>query len=404
MKGKTVALIPLRKGSKRILDKNFKPLLNKPLFCWVLDEALKSKLEEIYIFTNSQKIKKYIDDNYKTEMVKVLVRSEENASDTASTESAMMEFSDLIKHDYDNLMLIQATNPFLKANTINNLIAMLSFYDSALTVAEQKKFIWHKDGYTVNYNMLNRPLSQKYEGYLVENGACYITKRSNFLNSKNRISGNIGLYKMPEYTAVEIDTLEEFAMVESVLKMQNKENKIKIDCDAFEDLFILFVDCDGVLTDGKIHYTGSINGGRTFNVLDGVGVTALKNMDIKVIILTGELKEVESIKARAKKLGIDCFFTNNKLATAKNIIEEFATNEGMDVETFGLKNVGFIGNDFNDLELLKEVGFSFCPSDAISEIKLICDYITSAKGGDGVLREVADIIFQAEEGEGNEEV
>ena len=109
---KKIAIIPLRKGSKSIKNKNKKRMLGRPLFSWVLGEAIFSNLDEIYIFTDDEEIIEYVSSEYSwAKKVNVLKRSPESATDTASTEYALIEFTKKINHNYDLLMLLQATSP-----------------------------------------------------------------------------------------------------------------------------------------------------------------------------------------------------------------------------------------------------------------------------------------------------
>ena len=94
---KKVAIIPLRKGSKGIPGKNKKKMLGRPLFSWVLGAAIFSDLDEVYVFTDDEEILRYIQKEYHwTTKVKGLLRDDANANDTASTESAMLEFAEKI--------------------------------------------------------------------------------------------------------------------------------------------------------------------------------------------------------------------------------------------------------------------------------------------------------------------
>ena len=90
---KSIGFIPLRKNSKGIPNKNKKKLLGRPLFSWVLSEALFSRLDHIFVFTDDEEIIDYITRNYRwSDKLSCLRRSDENAADTSSTESAIMEF------------------------------------------------------------------------------------------------------------------------------------------------------------------------------------------------------------------------------------------------------------------------------------------------------------------------
>ena len=120
---KKVAIIPLRKGSKGIPGKNKKKLLGRPLFSWVLGAAIFSDLDEVYVFTDDEEILNYVEKEYHwTTKVKGLLRDDVNANDTASTESAMLEFAEKINYNFDMLCLLQATSPLTTAENINEAI------------------------------------------------------------------------------------------------------------------------------------------------------------------------------------------------------------------------------------------------------------------------------------------
>ena len=120
---KKTAIIPLRKESKGIPGKNKKKMLGRPLFSWVLTEAVFSNLDEVYVFTDDQEIIDYIQKEYHwTPKVKTLLRSAENATDTASTESAMLEFTAQLQNSFEILCLLQATSPMTMAADINAVL------------------------------------------------------------------------------------------------------------------------------------------------------------------------------------------------------------------------------------------------------------------------------------------
>ena len=98
----------------------------------------------------------------------------------------------------------------------NKMIAEKS--DSALTCVLNKRFYWTKDGKPINYNYMKRPRRQDFEGYMLENGACYINSVKNIKKSKNRLYGKICIYEMPEYTSVELDEELDFYIVEKLME------------------------------------------------------------------------------------------------------------------------------------------------------------------------------------------
>ena len=167
-----IAVIPLRKGSKSIIGKNKRKMVGRPLFTWVLKEAIFSNLDEVYVFTDDIEIKSFVEKQYKwTKKVKAMLRSEDNANDTASTENALIEFNEKINYDFDILCLLQATSPLTTYQDINKSLYAIQNdnYDSSITVVNTHRFTWNNDGKPLNYNLFKRPRRQDFEGLLIEN-------------------------------------------------------------------------------------------------------------------------------------------------------------------------------------------------------------------------------------------
>ena len=223
-----VAFIPVRGNSKSIPLKNIREFNGKPLVYWTIKAACESQnIDIVYVATENNRIKEVVASFLKTitngdKKVVIIGRSEESATDNASTEFAMLEFAD--KYEFDNIVLIQATSPLLKSEDIDGGFKLFNLEetDSVLSVVRQKRFVWEKtDNGNVqasNYDIYNRPRRQDFEGFLMENGAFYITSKSNLIKSKNRLSGNIKAYVMSEETAYEIDEERDWIILEQLAK------------------------------------------------------------------------------------------------------------------------------------------------------------------------------------------
>ena len=220
-----IAFIPVRGGSKSIPLKNIKLLLGKPLVYWTAKAANDAKcIDKVIIATDSDEIKNVVKD-FEFDKVEIYNRKEENAQDTSSTESVMLEYLEFVKlNNSDNFFLIQATSPLLKSIHIEQMYEKMKKdgANSALSCVNTKRFFWTKDGKSLNYDYKNRPRRQEFEGLMMENGACYINSVGNISNDKNRLSGKISVYPMPEYTAVEIDEPDDFLLVENLMKKYNE--------------------------------------------------------------------------------------------------------------------------------------------------------------------------------------
>ena len=216
-----IAFIPVRGGSKSIPLKNIKVLAGKPLVYWTAKAANDSKcIDKVIIATDSLEIEQTVK-SFNLSKLEVYRRKTENAQDTSSTESVMLEYIEASNMaDNDLFFLIQATSPMLKTEHIENLYEKFKKenVDSAMTGVLTKHFFWTKDGKPINYDYKNRPRRQDYEGIIQENGACYINYVKNIKRDKNRMSGKITVYEMPEYTAYEIDEPDDFLIIENLMK------------------------------------------------------------------------------------------------------------------------------------------------------------------------------------------
>lgn len=382
---KTIAFIPVRGGSKSIPLKNIKPFCGKPLVCWNI-EALEDcpEVDEVVVATDSNEIWNTVSaQSYmKTRLYR---RSAENACDTASTESVMLEYIQYAQLSEDDIfMLVQATSPLSQSIHFTEALQLYAIgeYDSMLTCVRNFRFFWNEDGTSKNYDYMNRPRRQNFDGMLMENGAFYINTVKNILANGNRLGGKIGIYEMPEYTATEIDEPDDWTILESlmyrhVLKKNTEVGKIKL----------FLCDVDGTLTDGGMFYGESGEELKKFNTRDGMGLAMLREKGIKTGIITSE--DTRLVERRALKLKVDFLKQGKrdggKVAAAQEICEELGI-------TFD--EVAYIGDDVNCVELLSKVGFAACPADAEAQVMSIPGiHIMSRRGGDGCVRELINKYF-----------
>lgn len=388
----TIAFIPVRGGSKSIPLKNIKPIAGKPLVYWVVRAAcLCSAIDYVYVATDNQKILETVEsfkigsDASLFEKVCVVGRSAESSSDTASTESVMLEFAET--HEFDTIVLIQATSPLLQAVDLTRGLVAYSDVgtDSVLSVVRQKRFNWEIDetgfAHPTNYDYFHRPRRQEFEGYLVENGAFYITSRGRLLSSKNRISGNIKAVEMTEDSFFEIDEPSDWAIIESLM-MKNSYTKLS---EEKSEIKLFLTDCDGCLTDGGMYYSEYGDELKKFNTKDGVGFAMLRERGILTGIITGE--QVELNRRRVEKLKLN-FFEAGCMDKA-NAIRKICAEHNI-----SLNQVAYVGDDINDLEAIKIVGLGCCPADAISVVKEHAKYVAKANGGSGAIREIVEYILK----------
>lgn len=381
---KVIAFIPVRGGSKSIPLKNIKPFCGKPLVCWNI-EALEAceKVDEIVVATDSDEIWDTVESrNYKK--TTLYRRSSENACDTASTESVMLEYIQYTKLTSNMVfMLVQATSPLTQTNHFSEALSMYSEgqYDSILTCVRNFRFFWNEDGTSMNYDYHHRPRRQEFNGMLMENGAFYINTVGNIVRDGNRLSGHIGIYEMPEYTATEIDEPDDWGILENLMYRH------VLSQSTFPKIKLFLCDVDGTFTDGGMYYSENGDELKKFNTRDGMGFQLLRESGIKTGIITSE--DTRIVERRAKKLKVDFLCQGKrdggKLAVAKSICQQMGIT---------LDEVAYIGDDINCLELLKEVGIAACPADASESVKSLPSiHVMQKKGGEGCVREFIEHII-----------
>lgn len=381
-----VAFVPVRGGSKSIPLKNIRELCGRPLVYWVLKAASDcTDIDYIYVATDNSEIKQVVES---LDLPKVIVigRSAETATDNASTESAMIEFAD--KYCFDNIILIQATSPLLRAEDLHKGINLYNQkdVDSVISAVRQKRFNWkmNKKGIATadNYDVFHRPRRQEFEGYWVENGAFYITSKERLQKYKNRISGNITICEMSEESLCEIDEPQDWFMIEQLLNQRIRREKMK----DIPPIRMFLTDCDGCLTDGGMYYSEDGNELKRFSTLDGMGFELLREHNIITGIITGENQMLN--KRRAKKLNVDILEMGieNKLQN----IRDLSIRYGID-----LANILYVGDDINDLQAVMNVGYGCSVCNGMEPVKRAAKYVSRKAGGQGAVREIIDWILEA---------
>lgn len=148
-------------------------------------------------------------------------------------------------------------------------------------------------------------------------------------------------------------------------------------------LFIM--DVDGTLTDGKIYIGNDGEIMKAFNVKDGYGIQLLKKHNIIPIIITGRKSKI--VMERCRELGITELYqgVENKVDTLKFIADK---------HKISYDKIAYIGDDINDIDVISSVGFGCSVNDGVHEVKEVAKYVTKANGGEGAVREVADMIIK----------
>jgi 3-deoxy-D-manno-octulosonate 8-phosphate phosphatase (KDO 8-P phosphatase) len=150
---------------------------------------------------------------------------------------------------------------------------------------------------------------------------------------------------------------------------------------------LIVLDVDGTLTDGKIYYSNSGDEIKAFNIKDGLMVKSWNNLGKKSAIITGRVSKI--VERRAKEL--DVTFVRQGIRDKANELKKI-----VDELNITFDNVAIIGDDMNDLSMLKLVKKSFAPYDASSFIYDFVNYPLNKKGGDGAVAEMIEILLKEE--------
>ncbi|MEN8189524.1 MAG: HAD hydrolase family protein [Thermodesulfobacteriota bacterium] len=165
-----------------------------------------------------------------------------------------------------------------------------------------------------------------------------------------------------------------------------KSAQFKAALNKGRDIRLLLLDVDGVLTDGSLIYSHEGHESKAFNTQDGFGLRLLKEAGVETGVITA--RKSEALARRCEDLKMRYVFqgAKNKLVAYKEIIKESGCRP---VE------IGYMGDDWLDLVLLKRVGLAAAPANAVEAVKEIVHYTTGATGGSGAVRELCELIIEA---------
>ncbi len=150
----------------------------------------------------------------------------------------------------------------------------------------------------------------------------------------------------------------------------------------------LFIsDVDGVLTDGKLYIGSAGDEKKSFHIQDGYGLRLLQTNGLQIALLSGRYSEATA--TRARELGIE--EVNQGVKDKLPFYEKLLQDKGLRPE-----HVAYMGDDLMDIPVLLQVGLSATVADGVKEAKKVVDFITVRKGGEGAVRELAELILRAQ--------
>ena len=391
---KVVAIIPARGDSKGIPNKNIINFCGKPLLAWSILQAMESSyVDEVYVSSDSKQILA-VGEQYGAIGI---VRPDELSDDAAPSESALSHALDYIENSrnetVDLVVFLQATSPLREPEDIDAAVRILLDNNaySLLSVAVLDDLCAFKlqgnNIIGITYDPYNRGRRQEREPVYHDNGSIYVFRPDVLRRYQNRLGGKIDILRMPFWKSHEIDTLEDLELCAYYFErklLDYWKTLAKPPVLSLNSIDLLVYDFDGIMTDNRAMVFQNGTEGVFVNRSDGLAVDMLRSKGIRQLILSTETNPV--VKARAQKLRLKIIDSCNDKKAA---LETYCSQENID-----LKRVLYIGNDLNDLEVMKSVGFPVAPADAHEKIKEISIFVTKAGGGKGVIRELVDLLLR----------
>jgi YrbI family 3-deoxy-D-manno-octulosonate 8-phosphate phosphatase len=383
----TLAIIPARGGSKGIPRKNIRLLGGKPLIAHMITQAKMCRsVDRLVVSTDDDEISD-IAVQYGAEVIR---RPRELSTDTASSEASLLHVIDHLQneegYECDILVFLQCTSPLTQAKDIDGAIeALLSGNaDTAFSATPSHCFIWKKDAdnsaVAVNHNKTKRPLRQDFEPGYVETGAIYVMRTSGFREARFRFFGKTVIYPTPPERFIDIDEHHDLVVAEALMHYGQERRGQELLPEKIEAIVF---DFDGVFTDNRVYVMEDGKEAVLCSRGDGMGMSMLKEEGLQLLVISAETNSV--VKARCDKLGIECIYGVNE---KKSVLMQWLKKKNIDRE-----NVIYVGNDINDTECLQVVGCGIVVKDAYPQAKEMAQIMLSRPGGNGAIRELADLIM-----------
>ena len=378
-----IAIIPARGGSKGIPNKNLQTVGGITLLARTVSACLESdSITAVYVSTDSDEIAAVALKSG----AQVIRRPADISGDTASSESALLHALNEIEKTSSlpsNVLFAQCTSPFISHTDIDGILQLLKDHDSALTVTHNHAFIWRRDNsgnaIGINHDSAIRLPRQQLDPEFKETGALYAMNIDQFRKSGHRFFGRIGMYEVPVDRSMEIDDPEDLRLA-NTLEIQEKGMPSR---ESLQSIKAIVFDFDGVMTDDQVYITETGQEMVMASRSDGMGISALRNAGLKLLILSKERNPV--VARRAEKLQIEV------IQACDNKLE--ALTKWLSKNQLLLSQCAYVGNDINDLQCMQAVKLAIAPIDAHPQATQAAHWRLTRAGGKGAIRELSDVII-----------
>jgi N-acylneuraminate cytidylyltransferase len=375
-----VAIIPARGGSKGVAGKNLRRVGGRALVSRAVDAALRtSTIDRVYVSTDDAAIA----EEALAAGAEIIERPAPISGDTASSEVAVLHALNSFSPRPKVVVFIQATSPFIDPCDLDAAVnrVVTGAEDVVFSAVETHAFLWRQEpggAVGINHDASVRPRRQDRDAQFQETGAFYVMRTDGFIAAGHRFFGRVGIAEVDAARALEIDTQRELELAALIAPLFDDPTSLDVDA--------LVTDFDGVHTDDRALVDSAGRELIRVSRADGAGVESLRRAGIPVLILSREANEV--VSARGRKLGVEVRQGILDKATA---LREWSTETGIP-----LGRIAYVGNDLNDLPALALAGWPVAVADAHPEVLAASRLVLSNSGGDGAVREIADLILRSQ--------
>jgi YrbI family 3-deoxy-D-manno-octulosonate 8-phosphate phosphatase len=381
-----LAVVPARGGSRGVPGKNLAVVGGQPLVARAVRAALGARyVDDVVVSTDDSAIA----GAARAAGAEVVLRPAELSGDLATSESALLHAVDVMAahdgRDADVVVLVQCTSPFVTSSDIDGVVAAVvdGGADAALTVAEFHGFVWRTAGQGVNHDPAHRPRRQDRPRDLLETGAAYAMTVAGLRSHNHRFFGRVATVEVDPARTLEIDDPHDLARARALAPLLDGSVAPR---PSLEDVDAVVLDFDGTQTDDRVTVDEEGRECVTVHRGDGLGVAALRRAGVPVLILSTETNRV--VAARARKLRVPV----RQGVNAKDM----ALKEWCDQSGLSLDRTLYVGNDVNDLPCFDLVGWPVAVADAHDAVRARARAITTARGGNGAVREIASWLLGQE--------
>ncbi|MFE1505519.1 cytidylyltransferase domain-containing protein [Streptomyces albidoflavus] len=386
---RVLAVIPARGGSKGVPGKNLAEVGGVPLVARAVHACRTARLvSEVLVSTDDPAIA----EAARAAGAITVERPAPLSGDTATSEAAVLHAldTDEARHGRlaDVVLLVQCTSPFLTADDVDGVTAaVLEGADTAVTAAPFHGFLWRdlatgatpSSGHGVNHDAAHRPRRQDRPEDLLETGAAYAMRGDGFRAVRHRFFGRTALVRTDPARVLEIDDPHDLARARALAPLLDRNEAPGARRPGPGDVDAVVLDFDGTQTDDTVQIDAEGRERVSVHRGDGLGIAALRDAGIPLLILSTEQNPV--VTARARKLRIPVLHGVDRKDEA---LKQWCDEQGVDPA-----RVLYAGNDANDLPCFALAGWPVAVASAHEPVRRAARAVTNAPGGRGAVREIA---------------